>query len=176
MEHPKKLKFKEKRITGGYARRRKEMEKRNKVDQELECLNQNNMHGNKVKYITVKDGKEYDYTTPITKEAKEFYLFGDIDFLRRSNEIKELMKKPSSEVYGICVDENEIRFCDVDRYDKKFDLIQITKKHYHNACDKKEYEESHPKDSVQAQSIMSDYFGKAYDFGYESFEEIGTHV
>ena len=82
-------------------------------------LQQNNMHGKTIKYITVADGKEQDYTNPLVKSYDDNNIYDDIDFRRRSNEIKEIMKKTHKEVFGIEVKENEIRYCDVDQYDKK---------------------------------------------------------
>ena len=85
---------------------------------EFDRLQQNNMHGKTIKYITVADGKEYDYRNPLIKSNDDYNIYDDIDFLRRSNEIKEIMKKQHIEVFGIEVKDTKIRYCDVNSYDK----------------------------------------------------------
>lgn len=152
-------------------RRIRPLEKRKLRNEEFNRLIENNKEGKEIQFVTTIDGKEYDYSKPYTVSEDDFYLFGDIHFLRRSNEIKELMKKDHSEVFGIVVNEKEIRYCDVDRYDKKFDLVQLTKKKYHNSCIKEDYVVNHPTEDVRAQSVISGYFNKQYDLGYECYDD-----
>ena len=47
----------------------------------------------------------------------------------------------------------------------------MKKKSYHNATDKNEYQQAHSSELVKSQIINSSYFEKAYDFGYECFDD-----
>ena len=67
-----------------------------------------------------KDGKVIDYANPPLKKESDFNAYRSVSFLRRSNEIKELLKKKQKEVFGVTVFDKEVRYCDVDSYDPLF--------------------------------------------------------
>lgn len=171
MNVSKDLKFVKKRVTGDASRRVNPAQMKELKKEELQLLSKNNDEGEAIRYVTTVDGKEIDYSQPETRNEDDFYLFGDLNFLRRSNEIKELMKKDHSEVFGIVLQGNEIRYCDVDRYDKKFDLIQLNPKKYYNPYEKEDYVSNHNSEMVNAQSVISDHFQKEYDLGYECYDD-----
>lgn len=156
---------------GEYARRYKLRDTPNLKKIDFELLSKNNQQLEPIRFVTVVDGKEVDYTEPSHLEKKDYYPYGDIQFLRRSNEIKELMKKEHEDVYGISVSGNEVRYCDVYNYDKKFDLIELSHKSYYNNCQREVYVNEHPSNTVQTQAVLSEYMGKKYDFGYTCFDD-----
>ena len=138
---------------------------------DLELLSKNNNQHEQIRFVTMVDGKEVDYTEPRHRSKEEFYPYGDIQFLRRRNEIKELLKKDHEDVYGVSVSGKEIRFCDVYNYDKKFDIIQLSHKSYFNNCVKEDYVQEHPSESCKTQAIISNYMEKKYDFGYTCYDD-----
>ena len=127
--------------------------------------------GPEPKYVVEIDGKMIDYTEPIRDIPMDAHLFGDLEHLKRSNEIKELMKKKREEVFGIDVMDMEVRYCDVGHYDPKFELVRLERKNYDNRCDKKEYYASHPTEECKAQIVISDINAKLYDLGFECFDD-----
>lgn len=138
---------------------------------DLELLSKNNDQHEPVRFVAMADGKEVDYTEPIHQSKNDFYPYGDIQFLRRSNEIKELLKKDHEDVYGVAVSGKEIRFCDVYNYDKKFDIVQLSHKSYYNNCVKDDYIQEHPSKSCKTQAIISECMEKKYDLGYTCFDD-----
>lgn len=117
------------------------------------------------------DGKVIDYSKPVTGLPKTAHLFGDLDFLRRSNEIKELLKKKHKEVFGIKIMDTEYRYCDVGHYDPKFELIQLEPKVYNNTCDKAAYCARHQSEECTAQAMISNINSGLYDLGYECYDD-----
>ena len=117
------------------------------------------------------DGKVIDYSKPVSGLPKTAHLFGDLDFLRRSNEIKELLKKKHKEVFGIKIMDTEYRYCDVGHYDPKFELIQLEPKVYNNTCDKAAYCARHQSEECTAQAMISNINSGLYDLGYECYDD-----
>lgn len=119
-----------------------------------------------------KDGKVIDYANPPLKKESDFNAYRSVSFLRRSNEIKELLKKKQKEVFGVTVFDKEVRYCDVDSYDPLFDIVTIPKKSYSNLTDKDDYVKKHPTDSCKAQLAFSDITTKEYDaLGFECYDD-----
>ena len=119
-----------------------------------------------------KDGKVIDYGNPPIKKESAFNAYRSVSFLRRSNEIKELLKKKQKEVFGVTVFEKEVRYCDVDSYDPVFDIVKISKKSYSNLTNKDDYVKEHPTDSCKAQRAFSDITAKEYDaLGFECYDD-----
>ena len=117
------------------------------------------------------DGKKVNIVKPIIHQEAEFYPFGDIKFLQRSNEIKELLKKKQKDTYGVTYVGNEARFCDVPRYDNLFDQEKVYKRNYTNKTDVKEYVKNQKDFHCESQAIFSEYFKTVYDLGYECFDD-----
>ena len=125
----------------------------------------------KLDFTVEIDGKLIDYSKPVMALPKTAHLFGDLDFLRRSNEIKELLKKKHKEVFGIKIMDTEYRFCDVGHYDPKFELIRLEPKVYDNKCDKAAYCARHPSEECKAQAVVSNINSGLYDLGYECYDD-----
>lgn len=135
-------------------------------------LNEHNSGTKELEFIVEKDGKTIDYSDVTLPSELDYDAFRSASFLRRSNEIKELLKTKQEDTFGIVVDRKEIRYCDIDEYDPVFDLIKIKKKSYNNLTKKDEFLKAHSTESCSAQCAVSDIVQKDYDsLGYQCFDD-----
>lgn len=159
LSHPKKKKRRIQRICKNISKQVLELDIHNANCKELQ-------------FTVEKDGKIIDYSDIAIPSESDYDAFRSASFLRRSNEIRELLKTKQQDTYGIAVSGKEIRFCDVDQYDPVFDLIKIKKKSYHNLTKKDEYLKAHPTESCSAQRVISDIVQKDYDsLGFHCFDD-----
>ena len=165
-ENARKLtKEKRKQLEEDLCKRKQEGEK------QLKELKERGKFASDYRVMVEVDGKQVDITQPIFRQEKEFYPFGDIKFLQRSNEIKELLKTKQDEVYGLTYLETEGRFCDCPRYDPLFEDIKVYKKDYTNRTNVDEYVKEHDSVSCRDQQLFAAHTARAYDFGYKCFDD-----
>ena len=116
------------------------------------------------------NGKKVNIVDPICQSETDFYPFGDLKFLQRSNEIRELLKSKQDDVYGLTYVDTEARFCDAPDYDSLFDLIKVYKRNYTNTVNVEEYAKEQG-EMCQRQALFADYSKKQYDLGYTCFDD-----
>ena len=156
------------------ARKRLEEEKRQRRLEKLkqkEELKKRGIFSSEYKLVIDVDGKQVDITSPIFQQESEFYPFGDIKFLQRSNEIKELLKTKQDDVYGLTYVESEGRFCDCPRYDPTFEDVKVYKKDYSNRTKVDQYLKDHNDMLCKDQQLFSEYATTSYDLGYKCFDD-----
>lgn len=149
----------------------KRLERERSKKEEREKLNQRGPYTWQMNVTVDVDGKQVNIVKPIIHQEAEYYPFGDIKFLQRSNEIRELLKKKRTDTYGVAYVGNEARFCDVIRYDNLFDQEKVYKRNYTNRTDVKEYVKNCNDPLCESQALFSDYSKSAYDLGYECFDD-----
>ena len=149
----------------------KRLERERSKKEEREKLNQRGPYTWQMNVTVDVDGKQVNIVKPIIHQEAEYYPFGDIKFLQRSNEIRELLKKKQTDTYGVAYVGNEARFCDVIRYDNLFDQEKVYKRNYTNRTDVKEYVKNCNDPLCESQALFSDYSKSAYDLGYECFDD-----
>lgn len=135
-------------------------------------LDEHNSGTKELEFIVEKDGKTIDYSDVTLPSEMDYDAFRSASFLRRSNEIKELLKNKQEDTFGIVVNQYEIRYCDIDEYDPVFDSIKIKKKSYKNLTKKDEFLKAHSTESCSAQCAVSDIVQKDYDsLGYQCYDD-----
>ena len=115
-------------------------------------------------------GKKVNIVDPVCQSETDYYPFGDLKFLQRSNEIRELLKTKQDAVYGLTYVDTEARFCDAPDYDSLLDLIKVYKRNYTNTVDVKEYTKEQG-EACQRQSVFAEFSKKQYDLGYKCFDD-----
>ena len=134
----------------------KRLERERSKKEEREKLNQRGPYTWQMNVTVDVDGKQVNIVKPIIHQEAEYYPFGDIKFLQRSNEIRELLKKKQTDTYGVAYVGNEARFCDVIRYDNLFDQEKVYKRNYTNRTDVKEYVKNCNDPLCESQALFSD--------------------
>ena len=153
---------------------RREVSKRNQElrSKQLLDINAHNAGVEELQFTVEKDGKIIDYGNVKIPSESDYDAFKSASFLRRSNEIKELLKTKQEDTFGLVLDGVELRFCDIDGYDPVFDMIKIKKKTYNNETKKDQYLKSHSTESCNAQCVISGIVQKDYDsLGFQCFDD-----
>lgn len=142
------------------------------LKKQLSDINEHNAGTKELQFTVEKDGKVIDYSDITIPSELDYDAFRSASFLRRSNEIKELLKTKQEDTFGLVVDKCEMRFCDIDEYDPVFDLVAIKKKSYNNLTKKDEYLKAHSNESCSVQCTVSDFVQKDYDsLGYQCYDD-----